>query len=66
MTVLAKSGDGCDEENIPGPADDDSEADDSFHMGAERLEDDEELRLHILGVKNFFGKYWPYTCKIKP
>ena len=45
---------------MPQPADDDSQVDDSFHMGAERLEDDEELRLHILGVKNFFGKYRPY------
>jgi hypothetical protein len=34
----------------------DDEADDSFHVGSERLEEDEELRLHILGVKSFFTK----------
>ena len=34
----------------------DDEADDSFHVGPERLEEDEELRLHILGVKSFFTK----------
>lgn len=37
----------------------DDEADDSIHVGPERLEEDEELRLHILGVKSFFTKLRP-------
>lgn len=47
-------GDECDES-------DDSDAEgDVFHIGSERLEEDEELRLYILGVKSFWTKFMPY------
>ena len=39
------------------PSDDDVE--EELHMGQERMEEDEELRLHVLGCKTYFTKFNP-------
>ena len=48
------------EPDMENPDDSDGSEDESFHVGGERLEDDEELRLHILGVNTYFTKFKPY------
>ena len=40
----------------PVPEEEISDCEDVFRVGGELLEQDEELRLHILGVRSFFTK----------